>query len=50
VYSRVCGYHRPVANWNIGKAQEFKDRKVYKMPLTNQETSVQYTKEANNGD
>ena len=30
VYSRVCGYFRPVANWNRGKQQEFKDRKVYR--------------------
>ncbi len=30
VYSRVCGYFRPVANWSHGKRQEFKDRKLYK--------------------
>ncbi len=30
VYSRVCGYFRPVANWNRGKQQEFKDRRYYK--------------------
>lgn len=29
VYSRVCGYFRPVQDWNKGKQQEFKDRKVY---------------------
>ena len=29
VYSRITGYYRPVKNWNIGKAQEFKERKVY---------------------
>jgi len=29
VYSRVCGYHRPVKNWNKGKREEFKDRKAY---------------------
>jgi len=28
VYSRVCGYFRPVANWNKGKREEFKDRKM----------------------
>lgn len=27
VYSRVVGYYRPVANWNDGKKEEFKDRK-----------------------
>ena len=31
VYSRITGYYRPVQNWNDGKAQEFKDRKVYRM-------------------
>lgn len=30
VYSRVVGYFRPVANWNEGKRQEFKDRLEYK--------------------
>ncbi len=29
VYSRITGYYRPVQNWNEGKAQEYKDRKVY---------------------
>jgi ribonucleoside-triphosphate reductase len=32
IYSRVVGYFRPVANWNIGKKQEFKDRKNYQIP------------------
>ncbi|MBQ7688051.1 MAG: ribonucleoside triphosphate reductase [Clostridia bacterium] len=31
VYSRITGYYRPVQNWNDGKAQEFKDRKVYNL-------------------
>ncbi|HIU99615.1 MAG TPA: ribonucleoside triphosphate reductase [Candidatus Stercoripulliclostridium merdipullorum] len=29
IYSRITGYYRPVQNWNDGKSQEFKDRKVY---------------------
>ena len=29
VYSRITGYYRPVKNWNDGKTQEFRDRKVY---------------------
>ncbi len=29
VYSRITGYYRPVQNWNDGKSQEFKDRKLY---------------------
>lgn len=31
VYSRITGYYRPIQNWNDGKAQEFKDRKVYEI-------------------
>ncbi len=31
VYSRITGYYRPVKNWNDGKAEEFKERKVYDM-------------------
>ena len=27
IYSRVVGYYRPVSKYNIGKAQEFRDRK-----------------------
>ena len=33
VYSRITGYYRPVQNWNDGKAQEYKDRKVYNIGL-----------------
>ena len=29
VYSRITGYYRPVQNWNDGKSEEFKARKVY---------------------
>ncbi len=29
VYSRITGYYRPIQNWNDGKTQEYKDRKVY---------------------
>ena len=31
VYSRVCGYFRPVSNWNKGKKEEFKDREKFKV-------------------
>ena len=34
VYSRVCGYFRPVANWNKGKKEEFKERKTFKVTGT----------------
>ena len=29
VYSRITGYYRPVQNWNAGKSQEYKERRVY---------------------
>ncbi len=29
VYSRITGYYRPVQNWNVGKTQEYKERKSY---------------------
>ena len=28
IYSRVVGYMRPVNQWNIGKQEEFKQRKT----------------------
>ena len=31
VYSRSVGYLRPVKQWNKGKQQEFKDRKLFKV-------------------
>ena len=33
VYSRIVGYLRPVGQWNLGKQQEFKDRKEYAVPV-----------------
>jgi ribonucleoside-triphosphate reductase len=29
VYSRITGYYRPVKNWNEGKTQEYKERRLY---------------------
>ncbi|MDO5552274.1 MAG: ribonucleoside triphosphate reductase [Planctomycetia bacterium] len=31
IYSRITGYYRPVGNWNDGKMQEFRDRRVYRV-------------------
>ena len=31
IYSRITGYYRPVGNWNEGKAQEFRDRRLYEV-------------------
>ena len=29
VWTRVVGFHRPVQNWNVGKREEYKDRKEF---------------------
>lgn len=29
VYSRICGYIRPVEQWNEGKRSEFSDRSKF---------------------
>ncbi|MDD5072113.1 MAG: anaerobic ribonucleoside-triphosphate reductase [Patescibacteria group bacterium] len=31
IYSRVCGYLRPVKQWNDGKQEEFINRKTFKV-------------------
>ncbi len=38
VYSRITGYYRPVQNWNAGKAQEYKNRRIYDMQHARQLT------------
>ena len=47
VYSRVCGYFRPVSNWNKGKKEEFKDRKTFALDNVNRyydpQMGVEYT-------
>ena len=46
-YSRVCGYFRPVSNWNKGKKEEFKDRKTFNLKNVNRyydpQLGVEYT-------
>ena len=45
VYSRITGYYRPVQNWNDGKSQEYKDRKVYNASIAlNREFALQAEK------
>ena len=39
VYSRITGYYRPVQNWNDGKAEEYRERKLYDI------TGSRFTKE-----
>lgn len=35
VFSRIVGYMRPVRQWNNGKQQEFRDRKLYRVTPDN---------------
>jgi anaerobic ribonucleoside-triphosphate reductase len=39
VYSRITGYYRPVQNWNDGKTQEYKNRKLYDVEHSYRETA-----------
>lgn len=34
VYSRVVGYYNPIESWNIGKREEFRERKPFKVDET----------------
>ena len=42
-WSRCMGYFRPVTDWNIGKKQEFADRKYF-----SQKKSIERISEINN--
>jgi ribonucleoside-triphosphate reductase len=34
VYSRVAGFFRPVNSWNLGKKEEYNQRKTIKLKKT----------------
>ena len=40
VYSRVVGYLRPVQQWNDGKRSEFKLRKVFRVPTSDEVPAI----------
>lgn len=44
VYSRIVGYLRPVSQWNIGKKEEFKDRKEFKLSTPKTVKSIKTAK------
>jgi ribonucleoside-triphosphate reductase len=33
VYARIVGYYRPVRNWNLGKREEYHERKMFNIML-----------------
>ena len=39
VWTRVMGYHRPVASFNIGKKGEFRERNFFRESHAKRETS-----------
>ncbi len=41
VFSRVCGFYRPVRQWNLGKQEEFKDRMTFK-PATKMQIKKEF--------
>jgi ribonucleoside-triphosphate reductase len=41
IYSRVCGYMRPVNQWNIGKQEEFKQRKTADKNQIKEKTNIE---------
>ena len=46
VYSRITGYYRPVRNWNDGKSQEYKERKLYDIANSVMKRSAVITEDA----
>ena len=46
VYSRITGYYRPVKNWNIGKAEEFRERKTYNVGGMSQHKAASFAEPA----
>ena len=36
IYSRVCGYYRPVHLWNCGKQEEFRERETFDSAMPNE--------------
>ena len=41
VYSRVCGFFRPVQQWNLGKKAEFEERRNYQVEADSRPTARQ---------
>lgn len=33
IYSRIVGYFRPISQWNLGKMEEFKSRRAFKIKI-----------------
>ena len=42
VYSRIVGYYRSVRNWNLGKREEYGERKLYRIDEANAAASLPF--------
>ena len=40
VYARIVGYYRAVRNWNKGKREEYKERKMFSLPMASDAEGV----------
>ncbi len=47
VWSRITGYYRPIQNWNDGKAEEYKERKEYRLDHSMLKGKENFVKETN---
>ena len=50
VYSRITGYYRPVQNWNDGKSEEYKNRKLYNIAASVEKFDKKNTEKADEQD
>ena len=45
VYSRCCGYLRPIDGWNLGKREEFNKRRTYNLAKAQQHIQAKSKKD-----
>lgn len=50
VYSRIVGYFSPTRTWNIGKRQEFRDRKMFNPDSEGSDNNGDVSKSDGDGD
>jgi ribonucleoside-triphosphate reductase len=43
VYSRIVGYYRSVRNWNKGKTEEYRERKMFRLPAGKEQTAGRHS-------
>jgi ribonucleoside-triphosphate reductase len=43
VYARVCGFFRPVQQWNLGKKEEYRERVAFVVPTVSAEADFDPT-------